>query len=156
VEVEAMSSPDDEIRHQVRPDAPDALGIAGRTVAPPLSEALYAIALEQSDEEVESADTGMWAGLVRDVETAADRVPETSMAEDSGVKPGDIDLTELSQVRASSGMIVTRDAGGEIAVRSFDSPDELAAAWSAVLVELAPNEPGAPTATAPDSDSNPA
>lgn len=150
-----MRSSDKATRNRARPDAPDALGIAGRTVTAPLSEALYAIAREQSDEEVESADTGMWAGLVRDVETAADRVPETSLAGDFGVKPGDIDLAELSHVRASRGMIVTRDAGGEIAVRSFDSPDELAAAWSAILVELTPGEPGAPTATTPQSDNNP-
>lgn len=153
-----MRSSDRATRKRERPDAPDALGIAGRTVTAPLSEALYAIAREQSDEEVESADVGMWAGLVRDVETAADRVPETSLAGDSGVKPGDIDLAELSQVRASSGMIVTRDAGGEIAVRSFDSLDQLAASWSAILVELTPGEPGepgAPTATTPELDNNP-
>jgi hypothetical protein len=150
-----MPSSENKTRRKEPPEAPDALGIPGRTVATPLSEALYAIAREQSDEEVESADAGLWAGLVRDVETAADRVPETLLAGDSGVKPGDIDLADLSKVRASSGMIVTRDAGGEIAVRSFDSPDELAAAWSAILVELTPNEAGAPTATTSESDSNP-
>lgn len=150
-----MPSSDKATRDQERPDAPDALGIAGRTVTAPLSEALYAIAREQSDEEVESADASMWVGLVRDVETAADRVPETSLAGDSGIKPGDIEPAELSQVRASSGMIVTRDAGGEIAVRSFDTPDQLAAAWGAILVELTPGEPSASTATTPESDNNP-
>src|SRR5690348_7791045 len=139
-----MPSPDDTIKRSERAEAPDALGITGRTVSSPLSEALYEIAREQSDEEAESATLGVWAGLIRDVETAADRVPETSLAGNSGIKPGDIDTAELSHLRASSGMIVTRDADGAIAVRSFESPDELAAAWSAILVELTPVEAGAP------------
>ncbi len=155
VEGEEMPSPDDTIKRGERADAPDALGITGRAVSSPLSEVLYAIAREQSDEEAESADLGVWAGLVRDVETAADRVPETSLGGDFGVKPVEIDTAELSHLRASSGMIVTRDADGAIAVRSFDSSDELAAAWSAVLVELTPGEPSALTATTPESDNTP-
>jgi hypothetical protein len=148
-------SQDETTKGKLQVEAPDELGITGRTVSAPLSEALYAIAREQSDEEVESADLGMWAGLLRDVETVADRVPETSLAGDSGVDPRDIDTAELSHLRTSSGMIVTRDVDGAIAVRSFDSPDELAAAWSAILVELAPSEPGAPTTATPESDNNP-
>lgn len=146
-------SRDEITRGKLQVEAPDELGITGRTVSAPLSEALYAIAREQSDEEVESADLGMWAGLVRDVETTADRVPETSV--EAEVNPRDIDAGELSHLRTSSGMIVTRDVDGDIAVRSFDSPDELAAAWSAVLVELAPSEPGASTTATPESDDNP-
>ena len=150
-----MPFSDDTTIRTERPAAPDALGLTGRTVSSPLSEALYAIAREQSDEEVESANFGVWAGLVRDVETAADRVPETFLAGDSGVKLGEIGSGDLSQVRASSGMIVIRDAGGEIAVRSFDSADALAAAWSAILVELTPDDPGAPIVTTPESDNRP-
>ena len=150
-----MPSPDDPIMRGVQAETPDALGITGRTVSVPLSQVLYAIARDQADEEAESANLGVWAGLVRDVETAADRVPEASLAVDSDVKPADIDTAELSQLRDCSGMIVTRDAAGAIAVRSFESPDELAAAWSAILVELTPGEPGAPTATVPESDNNP-
>ena len=78
-----------------------------------------------------------------------------SLAGDPEVQPRGIDPAELSDVRAATGMIVTRDAEGDIAVRSFDSPDELAAAWSAIMVELAPAEPGAPTVGPADSDNNP-
>ena len=50
---------------------------------------------------------------------------------------------------------MTRDVGGEITVHDFPSQEELAAAWSAILVELAPDEAGAPDVTALESEENP-
>jgi hypothetical protein len=150
-----MPSTDDVKGGNERPAAPDALGIAGRTVSGPLSQALYAIAWEQSDEEVESADLGVWAGLLRDAEAAADRVPETSLAGDAEIRPEEIDAGELSGLRASTGMIVTRDVEGNVAVRTFTSLDELAAAWSAILVGLGPSDAGAATVRAAESGDAP-
>jgi hypothetical protein len=43
-----------------RLSAPGALGITGWTLFLPLRQALYAIAREQANEEVESADLGIW------------------------------------------------------------------------------------------------
>jgi hypothetical protein len=137
-----------------QPAAPDALGIAGRTVSLPLRDALYAIAREQSDEEVESTDLGVWAGLLRDVDAAADRIPETALAGEVEFNPGEIDAGDLAALRASSGLIVIRDAAGEVVVREFVSEEELAAAWSAILVELSPSGPGAPCVTPPESEDN--
>ena len=138
-----------------RPTAPDALGIAGRTVSLPLTGALYAIAREQADEEVESADLGVWAGLVRDTDGIVDQVPETALLDDVEFKPGEVDPGELAALRASAGLIVTRDMDGNIAVREFPKHEELAAAWSAILVEFTPDEPAAPTVRSLGSEDNP-
>jgi hypothetical protein len=138
-----------------RAAAPDALGIAGRAVSLPLRQALYAIAREQADEEVESADLGMWAGLIRQADAAADQIPDVVLSGDVDPSSGQFDPAELAALRASAGLIVTRDADGDIAVREFPSLEELAAAWSAILVELTPSEPGAPTVRSPESEDNP-
>jgi hypothetical protein len=138
-----------------RPLAPDALGITGTTVSLPLRQALYAIAREQADEEVESADLGMWGGLLRDTDALADQVPEAALTGDVDFKPGEIDAAELARVRASAGLIVTRESDGDIAVRVFPTHEELAAGWSAILVELTPSEAGAPTVTSPEAEDNP-
>lgn len=52
-------------------------------------------------------------------------------------------------------MIVRRDEEGAVGVQPYRSDAELAAAWSAVMVELEPREPGSPDACSPESDDNP-
>jgi hypothetical protein len=138
-----------------RPLTPVALSISGTTVPLPLGQALYAIAREQADEEIESADLGMWGGLLRDTDALADQIPEAALAGDVDFKPGEIDPTELARLRASAGLIVTRESDGDIAVRVFPTHEELAAGWSAILVKLTPSEPGAPTITSRESEDNP-
>jgi hypothetical protein len=134
---------------------PDALGIPGRTVSPDLRQALYEIARDQADEEVESADQGIWAGLIRDTNSIVDEIPDVALSGDTEVRPGVLDPGELAEIRSSAGLIVTKDVEGQITVHNFPSQEELAAAWSALLVELAPNEAGAPGAAASESEENP-
>jgi hypothetical protein len=97
----------------------------------------------------------MWGALLRDTDALADQIPEAALIGDVDFKPGEIDPGELARLRASAGLIVTRDTDGDIAVRVFHTHEELAAGRSAILVELTPSEPGAPTIILPESEDNP-
>jgi len=123
--------------------AADSPAIAGQIVSAPLGAILYVIAREQADEQMESADHGVWAGLIRDAGTAADLVPKTALNGEAGVRHGPIEADELSELRGSAGLIATLDSAGATAVRAFLTEEELAAAWSAILVELNPPRKGA-------------
>jgi hypothetical protein len=83
-------------------------------------------------------------GLLRDANASADQVPEAALTGDVDFKPGEIDPGELARLRASAGLIVTRDTDGDIKARAFPTHEELAAGWSAILVELSPSAEGPP------------
>jgi len=124
-------------------------------VPPPLAGMVYSIARDGADEEVEQSESGVWAGMLRSGEDVTDRVQEWLDAEKTDLKSEKVNQDDWENLRASSGVIVTKDRQGIVLVRSFAGDAELEEAWSALLAVLEPEEPGPPTVQSPESDNNP-
>ena len=123
----------------------------------PLSGVIFLLAQEQADEiaGLNGDPPGAFAALFRDGSDLARRTRELLETDQVDVGQEAVDPEELELLERSAGVIVRREEDGSVTVRPYRSDDELAAAWSAVMVELEPGEPGSPLARSPESDDNP-
>ncbi|HEV8353134.1 MAG TPA: hypothetical protein VGR24_02935 [bacterium] len=128
-----------------------------RQFTPVMERILYEIAQEGGEDEVGPGPQtqDLWAVLLRDGQDLAVQAREyLSTAEE--IDESDLDEEDWRILEAAAGVIVTKDAAGEVRVQAHDSEADLAAAWTAVMSELSPEEPGAPTVVSPEeSDDNP-
>jgi hypothetical protein len=129
-----------------------------RHFTPVMERILYEIAQEGGEDEAgpgpQSQD--LWAVLLRDGEDLAAQAREYLSLADTDVAEADLDDDDWRILEAAAGVIVTKDATGEVRVQAHDTEADLAAAWSALMSELSPEEPGAPTVVSPEeSDDNP-
>jgi hypothetical protein len=128
-----------------------------RAIGEPLSRVIYELATDQADETAgpELEDNSAWAALFRDGPDLASRILEMKDAGQLDVDPEALTGSDWAALERSAGVIVMRDAEGILTVRPYESEDDLAAAWSAVMADLEAGEPGSPTVASPESDSNP-
>lgn len=122
-----------------------------------LSGVIFLLAQEQADEiaGMNGDPDGTIAALFRDGPDLARRTRELLETEEVDVGLDAVDPGDLAALEDSAGVIVRRDEDGAVDVQPYRSDDELAAAWSVVMVELEPGEPGSPTVLSPESDDNP-
>lgn len=66
-----------------------------------------------------------------------------------------IEPEQWQMVEESAGVVVRRDPDGTVTVQPYPTDADLAAAWSAIMVEYEPGEPGSPPGQSPESDDNP-
>jgi hypothetical protein len=121
-----------------------------------LAPILLALAQEGADEvagpEVEEGH--LWAALLRDGAEIARRTREAlEDAQTNGEPP--VDAGELRALEAAAGVIVTRESEGAVTAQPYASEEELAAAWSTLLADLEPSEPGSAAVGSPEADENP-
>ncbi|MGQ0570031.1 MAG: hypothetical protein ACT4P5_10965 [Armatimonadota bacterium] len=132
-------------------------GLQLGSIGQPLAAAIFALAQEAADEVAgPGGDTGsFWAGLIRDGPDLVRRLREHLAVggldvDAESIEPGDWDTLDKA-----AGVIVMREDSGEIAVQAYRADDDLAAAWTAILVDIEPSEPGSPAAQSPEADDNP-
>lgn len=123
----------------------------------PLTGVIFLLAQEQADEiaGVNGVTEDGFAALFRDGPDLARRTRELLETDEVDVGPDAVEPEEWRALEESAGVIVRRDAEGTVTVEPYPTDAELAAAWSAVMVELEPGEPGSPAAQSPESDENP-
>lgn len=123
----------------------------------PLSGVIFLVAQEQADEIVGLNQTRAqaFAALFRDAPDLARRTRDLIQTDQIDVGPEAVEPEDWAMLERSAGVIVRRDNGGKVTVQPYESDDDLAAAWSAVMVELEPNEPGSPHVRTPEADENP-
>lgn len=128
-----------------------------RRVGQPLDEILLALAQEEADEVagLDKEDGNLWAALLEDGSEVARRARELIEAGQTDFTFSDIDPDDWSTVEQAAGVIVMRDNEGAIAVQPYGTKENLAAAWSAMMADLEPGEPGSPSVKSPESDDNP-
>lgn len=123
----------------------------------PLSGVIFLLAQEQADEIAGMNDDppGAFAALFRDAPDLARRTRELLESDEIDVGPEAVDPEDLELLESAAGVVVRREEDGTVSVQPYRSDDELAAAWSAVMVELEPSEPGSQAISSPESDDNP-
>ena len=135
----------------VRPGTVDGVADA----SPALTQALLAVAEDAADEQTVDDESGGWAALLRDGEEIARSVSDPDVIAEVAPAAGEIDPDEWERLRASSGVVVLRDARGRASARIFSSSDDLWAEWTRVMAEVSPEQPGPGTTRSPESDDNP-
>jgi hypothetical protein len=136
---------------------------AGRTpshlksIGPRLDELIFRVAQDRADEVtgLDQEQGNLWAALIRDGPELAQEARDLLKNGEFEFGTESVDLDELAALDRATGVIVTRDNVGALSVQPYESDEDLAAAWSAILADVEPGEPGAPTAMAPDADDNP-
>lgn len=123
----------------------------------PLAGVLAMLATEGADEEAgpDEERGHMWAALFRGGPELAGRARETVESGAVDVRPEEIPPESWALLEAAAGVVVMQDVSGRVVAQPYEADDELAAAWSAVMADLEPGEPGAPTVQSPDADENP-
>ena len=127
------------------------------SIREPLTGVIFLLAQEQADEMAGVNDVGAegFAALFRDGPDLARRVRELVEGDEVDVGPEAIDPDQMQLVEQSAGVVLRREADGAVTAEPYPTDADLAAAWSAVMVELEPDEPGSPAAQSPESDDNP-
>ena len=107
----------------------------------PLSGVIFLVAQEQADEiaGLNQARTNAFAALFRDGPDLARRTRDLIETEQIDVGAEAVEPEDWAALERSAGVIVRRNDDGKISVQPYDSDDDLAAAWSAVMVELEPD-----------------
>lgn len=128
-----------------------------RRVGQPLDEIIFALAQEEADEVagLDREEGNLWAALLQDGSEVARRARELIEAGQTDVSPTAIDPDDWATVEQAAGVIVMRDNEGTIAVQPYGTEENLAAAWSAMMADLEPGEPGSSSVRSPESDDNP-
>lgn len=127
------------------------------SIREPLAGVIFLLAQEQADEMAGVNDDGTdgFAALFRDGPDLARRARELIETDEVDVGPEAIEPEQWEALESSAGVIVRSDPAGGVMVEPYPTDAELAAAWSAAMVELEPAEPGSPAAQSPESDDNP-
>lgn len=99
------------------------------------------MAQEQADEiaGLNQNRTDEFAALFRDAPNLARRTRDLIETDQVDVGPEAIEPEDWAMLERSAGVIVRRDNGGKVTVQPYESDDDLAAAWSAVMGELEPD-----------------
>jgi hypothetical protein len=128
-----------------------------KSIGPRLDELIYRLAQDRADEVtgLDQEAGNLWAALLRDGPELAQEARDLLKAGEFEFGTESVDLDELAALDRATGVIVMRDNGGALSVQPYESDEDLAAAWSAILADVEPGEPGAPTAASPESDENP-
>lgn len=121
-----------------------------------LAPVLLTLAQEGADEvagpEVEEGH--LWAALLRDGADIARRTREALEDAQTNGEPV-VDPEELRALEAAAGVIVMREREGAVSAQPYASEEDLAAAWSTLLADLEPSEPGSAAVGSPEADENP-
>jgi hypothetical protein len=127
------------------------------SIREPLAGVIFLLAQEQADEMAGVNDAGAdgFAALFRDGPDLARRARELVETDEVDVGPEAIEPEQWEVLETSAGVVVRRHRDAGVTVAPYPTDAELAAAWSATMVELEPNEPGSPAARSPESDDNP-
>lgn len=127
------------------------------SIREPLTGVIFLLAQEQADEMAGLNDVGAdgFAALFRDGPDLARRARELLETDEVDVGSDAIDPEQWQLIEESAGVVVRRDPDGTVTVEPYPTDADLAAAWSAIMVELEPGEPGSPPAQSPESDDNP-
>lgn len=112
----------------------------------PLSGVIFLLAQEQADEIAGLNQNGgdEFAALIRDGSDLARRTRDLIETDQVDVGAEAVEPDDWASLERAAGVIVRRDPEGKVTVEPFETDDDLAAAWSAVMVELEPEEPGSP------------
>ncbi len=110
------------------------------SIREPLSGVIFLLAQEQADEMAGLNDVGAkgFAALSRDGPDLARRTRELLETDQVDVGADAIEPEQWQAVEQSAGVVVRRDADGALTVEPYPTDADLAAAWSAVMVELEP------------------
>ena len=127
------------------------------SIREPLAGVIYLLAQEQADEMAGLNDVGAdgFAALFRDGPDLARRARELLETDEVEVGTEAIEPEQWQLVEQAAGVVVRREPDGAVTVEPYPTDADLAAAWSATMVELEPGEPGSPRAQSPESDDNP-
>jgi hypothetical protein len=127
------------------------------SIREPLAGVIFLLAQEQADEMAGVNDAGMdgFAALFRDAPDLARRARELVETDEVDVGPEAIEPEQWEVLETSAGVVVRRHPDAGVTVEPYPTDAELAAAWSATMVELEPGEPGSPAVRSPESDDNP-
>ncbi len=121
-----------------------------------LAPILLTLAQDGADEiagpEIEEGH--LWAALLRDGAEIARRTREVLEDAQANGEPA-VDPGELRALEAAAGVIVTRESEGAVTAQPYASEEELVAAWSTLLSDLEPSEPGSAAVGSPEADENP-
>ena len=130
--------------------------MAIRRFSKALDEVLYALALDGEVDET-AGDVGgpVWSALMREGPAVAERARDLIQSGGVDVTMSDVDPTDWSILEGSAGVVLTKDEGGILSVQPYESEVQLASAWSAVMVDLEPEEPGPPTVHPGDQSETP-
>jgi hypothetical protein len=128
-----------------------------RSIGPRLDEVIHRIAQDRADEVtgLDQEEGNLWAALLSDGPDLA-RQARDLLADGEFEFGGDaIDPDDLAALEIAAGVIVTRDNDGNLSVQPYQAEEDVAAAWSAVLADVEPGEPGPPSVASPEADDNP-
>lgn len=127
------------------------------SIREPLAGVIFLLAREQADEMAGVNDAGAdgFAALFRDGLDLARRFRELVETDEVDVGPEAIEPEQWEVLETSAGVVVRRHPDAGVTVEPHSTDAELAAAWSATMVELEPGEPGSPAARSPESDDSP-
>ena len=126
-------------------------------IGPRLDELLYRLAQDRADEVtgLDQEEGNLWVALLRDGSALAQEARDLLKSGEFEFGTESVDLDELAALDRATGVIVARENSGALSVQPYESDENLAAAWSAMLADVEPGEPGAAAAVAPDADDNP-
>jgi hypothetical protein len=127
------------------------------SVGAELEQIIHDLAVDGADEIVRSdrQPGGAWAALVRDGPELVRRVWDLWATGDLDVPPEAIDSKEWTTLEQAAGVIVLREGEAEVSVQAYGTEEDLAAAWTAILAEFTPDEPGSAAIQSPEADDNP-
>jgi hypothetical protein len=132
-------------------------GLRLKSLGEPLEQVIYTLAEEGADEVVGPSEgpDSLWAALMRDGSEIVHSVREHLAGDEASVDAGAIEPGDWNVLEQAAGVIVMREGTGRVSVQAYRADEDLAAAWTAILADVEPDEPGSAAVKSPDADDNP-